>query len=85
MKRRILILSIFLAGTSTSFVCRRRRTYGGATEMTQLANNTELVNILGQEYEQVANQGKTDKLSGASGRRTCAPGNAADGQDHHSH
>lgn len=31
---------------------------GGATEMTQLANNTELVNILGQEYEQVANQVK---------------------------
>lgn len=31
---------------------------GGATEMTQLANNTELANILGQEYEQVANQVK---------------------------
>lgn len=56
MKKITALCLIFLCFTVPSYAGGGMG--GGATEMTQLANNSELGSILGQEIEQISNQVK---------------------------
>lgn len=57
LKKLLAAVAIFMMLSATAWAGGGGLT-GGATEMTQIANNSELGSILGQEVEQISNQVK---------------------------